>query len=161
MSAASTRRPRRLSEITEFLHIDPTQLLFRIRLLAPKKRKGRVRWVLALAFLAVAATLALDTSVREWLVAQSRPLVARVRARMHKGEAPAAAEAPTPAPVVEASAPVVVVPAAAESAVGVATPLEAASVDASDVAALPSASSAKPAKPAPKPHRAPRKPSAR
>lgn len=106
MSGSDIKPRRTFADLTEFLHFGPTQVLWRIQLLAPKKRKAQVRWILALAILGVAATLALDTSVREFVVSRARPVVARLRASGGAAAAAPAADAlPSASPKAETSAP--------------------------------------------------------
>lgn len=126
---------------TKVLKLSP-QFLAQLGVLAPKKRPGKIRWVVALALFAVATLLVIDPALRHWAWERGHGLYARYFA--HPTPAVVAAGGPSAVPALD---PVATIPTVADSAITTASAAPAVPV-ADPAAAAPSASTkAAPKKP--------------
>lgn len=78
-----SRSPRRsfrsFSDLAEFVDFSPTEVLFRVQLLAPKKPKRRLGWVLLAGLSIVVGGLGMDPLVRDWAKTHAKSTVRSVQ----------------------------------------------------------------------------------
>ena len=129
MTSQESPRPRfgsiaelQSSRLSKVLIESKTKIIRGLFALAPKRRRSRVRWVLAVALVAVVGILALDVSVREYTVTHATAFYRAHVAVPATSASPNVALASLPLTAAMPSPPAVIAPASPTAMTSVTAP---------------------------------------